>query len=111
MGLRRLLARAILRLIGPELRAEAKRIAEAEANMAGAVALTISETKIANAVERLSGQDCRTLALMGEALEQRDLRLNAMAALLTAGIGALPGESKPARDDATFEVVPPEKLN
>ena len=109
--LRRALARLLLRLIGPELRAEAQRIAEAEANYASAVALTISETKIGAAVQRLSDQDNQVLALVMEALEARDLRLNAMSALLTAGVDALPGERQAAREDATFEALPPRKLN
>lgn len=109
--IRRAIARLILRLLGPELRAETKRIAEAEANYASAVALTIAERKLAAAIDLLSRQDVETLGLVTEAFEMRDLRLNAMAALLCARVDALPGERPPAREDAAFEVVPPNKLN
>ena len=107
--LRRALARLVLRVIGPELRAEAKRIAEAEANYAGAVALTISERKLCAAVDLLGGQNVETLKVTAQAFAQRDLLIDRIIASLRAD--ALPGERTPAREDAAFEIVPPEKLH
>ncbi len=109
--IRRALARLVLRLIGPELRTEAKRIATAEANYAGAVALTITERKLAEAITRLTNQDVQTLDLVTEAFATRDQRLAAIEAALQGRAEALPGEAKPARDPAGFDVIPAKKLN
>lgn len=105
------LARLFLRLIGPELHAEIKRIAEAEANYAGAVAMTLAETKIAAAQATLTGQDEQTLALVIDAFGARDRIVNDICAIIYGRADALPGDTKPAREDAAFEVVPPSKLN
>lgn len=91
------LARLILRLIGPELSAEIKRVAEAEANHAGAVAFTI-------AGNQARAQDAAVLGIVEEIF---DNQINA----LSGRADALPGDTKPAREDAAFEVVPPSKLN
>lgn len=91
------LARLFLRLIGPELRAEIKRIAEAEANYAGAVALTI-------AGQVSQARDADVLGIV-------EKRFDSLIQSLDGRADALPGDTKPAREDAGFEIVPPRKLN
>lgn len=101
--IRRLLARAILRLIGPELDAEMKRIASAEASYAGAVALTIGERKLTEAVLKLTEHDQGILAFA----RQTEVIVSDVVGFLEQRAGSLPGETKPG----AFEVIPPKKLN
>jgi hypothetical protein len=99
--IRRTLARFVMKLIGPELRAAA----EAEANQAGAVALAISERKLCAALEMLGGQDVSTLKLVIEEFKRRDEQMAVVIAALHRLSGdALPGEAKtdePAETPAT----------
>lgn len=41
----------------------------------------------------------------------RDRAINDIFAVMQGRAGTLPGDTKPARADAGFEIVPPQKLN